>query len=128
MRRLLAAESWSVAASALILSSTMPPRCQRRLLPPLTACPVAGCRVALVVSRQAGHVRSAIDSGAGRRQRGMATQRYDAKARHGLPAAPDQHVAARWRRFDAAKVLQSRHLQRAGARQFLQVNPRSEET
>jgi 3-(3-hydroxy-phenyl)propionate hydroxylase len=37
--------------------------------------------------------------------RGIAAQRYDAKPGSVYLIRPDQHVAARWRRFDAAKIL-----------------------
>lgn len=37
--------------------------------------------------------------------RGIAAQRYDTKPGSVYLIRPDQHVAARWRRFDAAKIL-----------------------
>ena len=56
----------------------------------------------LVVARRpgtvAGGVPLLIDA------KGVATQRYDARPGTAYLLRPDQHVAARWRRFDAAKV------------------------
>jgi 3-(3-hydroxy-phenyl)propionate hydroxylase len=39
--------------------------------------------------------------------RGVLAQRYDAKPGTVYLIRPDQHVAARWRKFDAAKIKQA---------------------
>jgi 3-(3-hydroxy-phenyl)propionate hydroxylase len=56
----------------------------------------------LVVARQAGAVPQGIDLLVD--ARGVATQRYDARPGTAYLLRPDQHVAARWRRFDAARI------------------------
>jgi 3-(3-hydroxy-phenyl)propionate hydroxylase len=56
----------------------------------------------LVVARQAGAVPQGIDLLVD--ARGVATQRYDARPGTAYLLRPDQHVAARWRRFAAARI------------------------
>lgn len=56
----------------------------------------------LVVARQAGAVPQGIDLLVD--ARGVATQRYDARPGTTYLLRPDQHVAARWRRFAAARI------------------------
>ncbi|MDA8258872.1 MAG: FAD-dependent oxidoreductase [Betaproteobacteria bacterium] len=56
----------------------------------------------LVVARQVGAVPPGVELLVD--ARGVATQRYDARPGTAYLLRPDQHVAARWRRLDAARI------------------------
>ena len=62
------------------------------------ACGIIPCKLVRVVDHREDDAASIVDAG------GLVARRYDARPGTAILLRPDQHVCARWRSFDAARV------------------------